>query len=136
MNALNGKSSTSQESDIQKESSEIDNISPDTEYLFGQNLEDRVVLDSSTSVNSDTKNEINSTSDNLISFSDVTNCESKLDNNSNDNIKSDESPSNYEPCISSSSSSRQKDNTESLFKRKYEVITGEEGIIYVIIFHS
>lgn len=126
LNSMNGKASTSnKESDSQKDDSS--DVTPsNTEYLFGQNLEDRVVLVSGTSLATDLKSEINSTSDtNLISFSDVTNSHSTLKSSENSNL--DDMKQFEADTNASSSSSKPKDNVESLFKRKYEVITGEEG---------
>ena len=94
-------------------------------FTFGQNLSDRVVFDSQPATVSDLKAEINSTSENLISFSDVTNNETSLKDNSSDSIKSDDSKNEIETFFNTGL--KNGDSLDGAFKRKYEVITGEEG---------
>lgn len=129
-NFANGSSSS-------KESEVVDNNTDDSRpiFTFGQNLEDRVVFDSSKpSATADLKAEINSTSDNLISFSDVTNFDTSLKENSRDSIKSDDSKGDNEN--SACSSQKNGDSSDGVFKRKYEVITGEEDEQNVLSIHG
>lgn len=97
-------------------------------FTFGQNLSARVVIDSGSGTPSTaskaaelkTASEINSTSDNLFSFSDNYD---KLKDTSRDSNQSDESGEKGE----NDSESKNGESSDGVFKRKYEVITGEEG---------
>lgn len=99
-------------------------------FTFGQNLSARVVFDSGTSSTPSkaaelkTASEINSTSDNLFSFSD-----------NYDKLKDASVDSNQPEDLGKSENDAESKNGESsdgVFKRKYEVITGEEGICLLL----
>lgn len=101
-------------------------------FTFGQNLSARVVFDSGPSTTSKaaelkTASEINSTSDNLISFSEINNYEhDRLRDTSHDSIQSDEDSGKAENDIDGKNG----ESSDGVFKRKYEVITGEEGTLF------
>lgn len=103
-------------------------------FTFGQNLSARVVFDSGTSSTASkaaelkTASEINSTSDNLFSFSD-----------NYDKLKDASVDSNQPEDLGKSENDAENKNGESsdgVFKRKYEVITGEEDEQNVLSIHG
>lgn len=101
-------------------------------FTFGQNLSARVVFDSGPSTTSKaaelkTASEINSTSDNLISFSEINNYEhDTLKDTSHECNQSDEDSGKAENDVDGKNG----ESSDGVFKRKYEVITGEEGNFY------
>lgn len=107
--------------DVKNLSTTSNDISKST-FLFGQKLEDRVGFNSFSNINNDLKTD-GTKSDHLLSFSDVTKCDETINSNSGNSKTESSSLSVIKNGESSSGS-------ESVFKRKYEVITGEEGCFF------
>lgn len=101
--------------DVKNLSTTSNDISKST-FLFGQKLEDRVGFNSFSNINNDLKTD-GLKSDHLISFSDVTKCDETINSGN----------SKTESSLLSVIKNGESSNIENVFKRKYEVITGEEG---------
>ncbi|KAI2806144.1 hypothetical protein RDWZM_009288 [Blomia tropicalis] len=123
-------------------------------FTFGQNLSERVVIDQPTSSTIvDLKFELNNptpssstapatttTTEKLISFSDVTKSFESNDESgkSNDEIKFSDDPTTTSTFDNEEDSLKNGDlaSDSTLFKRKYEVITGEEDEHNVLSIHG
>lgn len=156
-------SSSDETTSVMKSSNTLDGAGTSKTFLFGQKVEDRVVIDQSELIANSSQTASSSTSSanhalsfpssaatvsssssscsssdrpHLISFSDVSNCEESTI------IKTltTQSTGDNDPDSSTSFTSVIKNggdsNAESIFKRKYEVITGEEDEQNVLSIHG
>lgn len=147
-------SSSDETTSVMKSSNTLDGAGTSKTFLFGQKVEDRVVIDQSELIANSSQTASSSTSSanhalsfpssaatvsssssscsssdrpHLISFSDVSNCEEstiiKTLTTQSTGDNDPDSSTTFTSVIKNGGDS----NAESIFKRKYEVITGEEG---------